>query len=153
MLPWPITWRTTGDRKLCDCTSWAHLPYLPCILPSRCTHGWAAPASTVTGRARSRAQQSFPFGISPQNCRIIKVGKDLWDSLVPLSTYPHHAHWPCPSVPHPHGSWTPPGTMAPPPLCATPSEKNFFLISNLNHILLFYNYKIFISILRQSCML
>ena len=28
---------------------------------------------------------------------------------------PNHAHWPCPSVPHLHGSWTPPGTVTPPP--------------------------------------
>mgnify|MGYP001855584824 CR=1 FL=1 len=50
------------------------------------------------------------------NHRIIKVGKDLYDHLVQPPTHPHHAHWPCPSVPHPRGSWTPPGTAIPPPL-------------------------------------
>ena len=37
----------------------------------------------------------------------------------------HHAHWPHPSVPHLHGSWTPPGTVTPPPswaACATASR-------------------------------
>jgi len=43
--------------------------------------------------------------------RIIKVGKDHWDHLLQLPTHPHHAHWPRPSVPHPHGSSAPPGTV------------------------------------------
>ena len=30
-------------------------------------------------------------------------------------THPHHAHWPCPSVPHPHISWIPPWMVTPPP--------------------------------------
>lgn len=35
------------------------------------------------------------------------VGKDLQDDLVHPSVHPHHAQCPCPSVTHPHGSWTP----------------------------------------------
>ena len=36
-----------------------------------------------------------------QNHRIIQVGKDLWKSS---PAHPHHAHWPCPPVPHLLGS-------------------------------------------------
>jgi len=45
---------------------------------------------------------------------------------------------PCPSVPHPHSAWTPPGTVTPPPPCATCAIapplfwRRLFLISNLN---------------------
>jgi len=42
--------------------------------------------------------------------RLIKVGKDLQD-LIQSSTHPHHAHYPCPSAPHLHISWTPPGSV------------------------------------------
>lgn len=49
---------------------------------------------------------TFPDS-STYNHRIITVGKDLQDDLVHPSVHPHHAQCPCPSVTHPHGSWTP----------------------------------------------
>ena len=51
---------------------------------------------------------------------------------------PHRAHCPRPSVPHPHGSGTPPGTVTPPlpgQLCHCLTalwEKELFLTANLN---------------------
>jgi len=36
----------------------------------------------------------------------------------PNTNPPHQAHQPCPSVPHFHSSWTPPGTMTPSSLWA-----------------------------------
>lgn len=46
--------------------------------------------------------------------RVIKIGKDHWDFPVQPSAHPHCAHSSCPSVPHPHGSWTSPGMVTPP---------------------------------------
>ena len=48
----------------------------------------------------------------------IKVGKGLSGHLIQPPAHPHHAHCPRPSVPHPHGSQTPPGTVTAPPPCA-----------------------------------
>jgi len=62
----------------------------------------------------------------------------LLRSLSPATIPSHHAYCSCPSVPHPHGSWTPPGTVTTPPpwaACATalpPSEKKCFLTSSPN---------------------
>ena len=71
--------------------------------------------------------------------RIITVGKDLWDHLIQAQSVPTNTgHYPCPSVPHFHGSWALSGTVTPPPPwagCATASPLflgKFFLISNLN---------------------
>lgn len=48
------------------------------------------------------------------NRQIMKAGKALQDPQdQPQPT--HRAHWPCPSVPHPHSSSPPPGTVTPPP--------------------------------------
>ena len=59
--------------------------------------------------------------MTSSNHRTMKVGRDHWGHWVQPATHPHRAHWPQPSVPHPHGSQTPPGTVtAPPPWAAVP---------------------------------
>ena len=55
--------------------------------------------------------------------RITKVGKDLQDHLVPLSTY--HQYFPterCPLVQHLNVSWTPPGMVTQPLPTGTPFQ-------------------------------
>ena len=49
--------------------------------------------------------------------RIIESFRIKMTSQIPKSNPnpSHHAHWPRPSVPHPYGSWTPPGMVTPPP--------------------------------------
>jgi len=49
--------------------------------------------------------------IESKNNRIVKVGKDLKDHQVQPSTHDHHPH----PVLQCHSSWTPPGTVTPPP--------------------------------------
>ena len=43
------------------------------------------------------------------------------------STHPHRAHWPHPSVPHPHGPSAPSGTVTPPPSWAAVSPHHHSL--------------------------
>ena len=75
-----------------------------------------------------------------ENHRIIKVGKDLWDHLVQPSAHPQHAHWPRPSVPHLHVSWTPPGTVTPTPPWAACSKCNNLVCRVLGyHVLIATN--------------
>ena len=76
--------------------------------------------------------RSVAGGMRSQNNRDWR--RPLTSSVQP-STYPNHAHWPRPSVPHLHVSWTSSGMVTPPAfldsLCqhvTTLSEKNFFLI-------------------------
>ena len=59
------------------------------------------------------------LGEASQNHRTIKVGKD---QQIPTSNPnpPYHAHWPHLSVPHLHGSGTPPGMVTVTPWAAVP---------------------------------
>jgi len=80
------------------------------------------------GRFRVDIRNNF----SERVVRLEKTSEGILSNLNPSPC----ACWPHPSVPHLHGSWTPPGTVTPPPPWAAHasalSEKKYFLILNLN---------------------
>ena len=129
------------------CVLQAALPQTPRFPPDTCRTSDLHPASEQWASSSSLQAAFFPEWVtgnilfqpyrwlSPCPCFLAplqfwmqiyhRIMEPLWlekSSEIPKPNSSNHAHWPCPSVPHLHGSGTPPWIATPPPPWAACSK-------------------------------